>query len=236
MLAAVLACLILPIIGLLAWDQGFLVVRKPSARKLAINSEPAGATLAINGTLVNKLTNTEVSILPGKYTIVVSKEGYGTITRKFEVPAEGKAAPLTFQLEAVEKVAQAGTVEASAPMPVRRMMRIASVPSGARIVLDGKPLEATTDIELELEIGAHLLRLEKDGFHPTERSFRIEGAGEAPALSVTLDPMAGSTPSEEDESSREEETADARGPKLPQGMVAVGTARRRVGVAAQSVL
>jgi PEGA domain len=62
--------------GLLLWTLLYPLALQPQMPpvpgKLLISSEPAGATVTINGTKMSQLTNATFVVSPGDYTVAVS--------------------------------------------------------------------------------------------------------------------------------------------------------------------
>lgn len=131
----------------------------PEAGVLRIASDPSGAKVRIDGSLVDKLTPVEVPLESRRYNLVVTAEHHAPYTSTVEVPADGivnhfaQLAPLT---------------------PNKRTVAIYTDPSGAEISLAGKTTGLVTPAELELETGMHEIGLEADGFRPVREVVVIE--------------------------------------------------------------
>ncbi len=78
-------------------------------------------------------------------------------------PAPGARAP-----EAAEKPASKAAEPTAPPAPERVRLRVATEPQGAKVYLDGYFLGAAP-VELEVEAGRRLLRVEAEGYLPHEQ-------------------------------------------------------------------
>lgn len=117
--------------------------------ELTVNSNPEGAQITFDGKNESAWTTpfSLAGISAGPHTLTVSKPGYGTDTRTIEVASASKAT-LTIQLAAL--MAQAS---------------VASEPSGATIIVDGKDTGRVTPAQLSVEkAGNHTLLVRKQGY------------------------------------------------------------------------
>ena len=131
---------------------------------MSVASTPDGARVAIDG--VSQATwRTPFQtgkLAPGRHTVSFSKPGYTEETRAVLV-LPGKMASVAVQLKA--KVA---------------MVSIASSPSGAVLLVDGKATSRVTPTEVAIEQGDHTLTLRLTGYKDT--TFRAT-IGEAQSYS-----------------------------------------------------
>lgn len=64
--------------------------------------------------------------------------------------------------------------EQDAATPKTGRLTIDSVPQGARVYLNQNERQGTTPLELEVEPGDHVIRLEYEGYEPSERAIGVE--------------------------------------------------------------
>ena len=119
----------------------------PTTGELQVSSSPSGAQVQIDGSTQQNSPFTFKNLTPGQHTVVVSKPGFSTETRKIDV-AVGKTTPLVVNLNAVPTA----TITA------------ASEPAGAKILVDGKDTGKVTPATFTVDPGDHKLILRKDGF------------------------------------------------------------------------
>jgi serine/threonine-protein kinase len=135
---------------------------QPSATtgELQVSSNPAGAQLQVDGAIQQSSPFTFRNLTPGQHTVVISKTGFATETRRIDV-AVGKTTPLVVNLNAVPT----STITA------------ASEPSGAHILIDGKDTGKVTPATVTVDPGAHKIILRKDGFRDATMSTPTLKAG-----------------------------------------------------------
>jgi hypothetical protein len=59
-------------LAILLWPAALLPQMRPQPGKLVISSNPTGATISINGSVVSQHTNANFTVSPGNYAIVVT--------------------------------------------------------------------------------------------------------------------------------------------------------------------
>ena len=129
---------------------------------LQVSSNPSGAQVQIDGSSQQNSPFTFKNLTPGQHTVVVSKPGFTTETRKIDV-AVGKSTPLVVTLNAV---------------PVATITA-ASQPAGAKVLIDGKDTGKVTPATLTVDPGEHKIILRKDGFKDSAISTPTLKAGGA---------------------------------------------------------
>ncbi|HEX9725545.1 MAG TPA: TonB family protein [Vicinamibacteria bacterium] len=143
---------------------------------LTIESEPAGASVLINGAKLG-LTPLELSELEmGSYTVVVEKAGYESEEVMAELNAESPRASLSLPMRAQAR-----------PAPSLATVRVVSTPPGAQVLLDGKPTGTTPLDRLRARPGKRTIRLQMMGFEPWETTVQLE-AGASESISAALEP------------------------------------------------
>lgn len=123
--------------------------KSPDAQVLPVSiiTNPAGANIYLDG--VYRGTETQHLISEGIHTVRVEKDGYTTIEKSIEVSKT--SAFFEFKLEKVQE----------------QLTAISSRPPGAFIYIDEKLQGGTTDKEMFLAVGDHILRLQKTGYIDT---------------------------------------------------------------------
>ncbi len=133
---------------------------------LVIDSEPSGAKVYIDGMLKDE-TPTEFEVEPGRHVLRLELEGYEPVEREIEISA-GDSLELSFKLKVLLGI-----------------LTIDSEPSGAKVYIDDV-LKGKTPLEIEVEPGRHILRLELEGYKPIEKEISIS-AGDSLELSFGLE-------------------------------------------------
>lgn len=150
-----------------------------AARSVELIIEPAPQQVEIEGTWVKAQAAGRHLLLPGRYTVLASKDGYRPLR-----------APLVVGPEASQS--HAFTLEKK---PGRLRLSVASgnadlAPDDVdfRLAVDGEPAQLAPGGVLTLEAGPHLLRVEAARHRPAERQIEIEGAGVEQQLELVLEP------------------------------------------------
>jgi len=144
----------------------------PRWAEVKLDSQPAGATLLVDGELVGQ-TPLTVEILEGSHDLQLSLDGYKSWVEPIEVTA-GQA----MELPAVKMVRADGLV------------KIRTNPAGASITVDGR-FRGQSPLDLALPPGrSYELRASKAGFQSASRRLQVS-SGEDQLLSLQLPPFLG---------------------------------------------
>ncbi|MFN7133363.1 MAG: PEGA domain-containing protein, partial [Myxococcales bacterium] len=158
------------------------ISKKAQLAQVAISTEPAGAELALDGRSAGA-TPTLLTLEPGEYTLVLSKNGFKTSQVTIHVHA-GRDLDLRYPL-----------TPASKPPTVA----IVSEPPQAAVFLNGKELGRTPFLD-EASPGPAEVTIYKEGFHKVTRSVffandrnaelsvALQQLPQDPVLAVTTDP------------------------------------------------
>lgn len=143
---------------------------------MMIDSEPAGASIRIDGEVRAEHTPARISELPlAHYTVTVTSEGY---------------VPFTQDLDLTESAQQA-TVHAELVRPSASSYGIVSVtttPVGAHLLLDGHDTTLVAPATIpEIDPGVeHTLVISLDGYVPVTRTLLLTG-GQVETITLTLE-------------------------------------------------
>ncbi|MFY9676864.1 MAG: PEGA domain-containing protein [Terriglobales bacterium] len=113
-----------------------------------VDSTPQGVQFEVDGKSdPSWVTPFNVAgLAPGKHLISAIKAGYTSEVRSIDVASGGKT-PVLFHLS-----------------PVNALVVVNSTPTGADIILDGKPTHRVTPAQFAVEKGTHTVALKKQGF------------------------------------------------------------------------
>lgn len=127
---------------------------------VVFGSSPAGARITVNGRPEGFTPARVPGVAKGSATVVFEKDGY-------------KPARRTFKIDAGEEIE---IFEDLAPLPA--LLHVVSMPSGARVYLNGEfKGETPADVEVELA-GDYDVRVEKDDFATAERAVSLSRGAE----------------------------------------------------------
>ncbi len=122
---------------------------QPAAARLAVSSQPAGASVSVDGEYRGR-TPVEVALAPDtRSTVRVARAGHRTVTREVRLAAD-------------ERDSLAVTLT-----PIVGEVRISVTPEDAEVHVDGQP-HGTGSQTLSLTAVAHAVRVSKPGYAPFE--------------------------------------------------------------------
>lgn len=153
-------------------DQTIAVTLAPDWADITLASEPAGADVYIDDTLLGT-TNNRVEVPSGEHTLSLKRAGYQDYTLELSVVAGVAQQPETITL-----------------VPANGVLALRSNPSGASVTVDGEFVGRTPQ-EIELSPGAdHLIRLSKLGYTRQSVVMTLD-KGAFVERSITLQPELG---------------------------------------------
>jgi TonB family protein len=146
---------------------------------LHVESEPAGATVTLNGVVLSGVTPLDVpDLLLGNQDVKVELKGYAPFTQTVVLTQENPASPLKVTLERAA--------------PAMGVAEILSTPAGAQVKVDGAPAGQTPLSNLSLKFGKHEVEILKEGFEPWTSTL-VVGRRRA-TIQASLHPIAKATP------------------------------------------
>jgi hypothetical protein len=132
-----------------------------------LTSEPAGVTAVLdNNSAVSCKTPCILSVMPGRHTVSLNREGYQRESREIRISDSPTEVPM------VNMRALSGT------------LMLTSAPGGAAIFVNEKLIPQTTPTQLSLAPGTYNVRVEKNGVRKSE-SIEIRN-GETTVLKIPL--------------------------------------------------
>lgn len=140
---------------------------------VALSSEPSGATIAIDGVVVEQKTPYIGQLPAGPHKISFSLDGYEPYERSIVMSRND--VEVTIGLVPVP------------PPPGPAKVVVEAEQEGVAVTVDGKPAGATP-VTVELDAGAHVVVAKKDGFRTLEERFVVQ-AGESVRVRLALTPI-----------------------------------------------
>ena len=139
--------------------------------QLTVSSEPDGAVITVEGRTTDswRTPQTIASLAPAVYRVTLSKSGYATETRNVQV-VSGNRAALDVKLT-----------------PLKAWLNINVIPSGARILIDGKETGKFSPAEFTLDPATHNVTLKKEGYFDSSTDIKLT-AGQTLSYSPSLTP------------------------------------------------
>jgi serine/threonine-protein kinase len=146
---------------------------------LAIDSQPAGASISVNGE-AKGISPVELPGLPiGNYDVRAEMKGFEPRSQTATLTTDALRADVHLVLSRVA--------------PVLGSAEIVSTPPGAAVSVDGTKGGQTPVADLKLRAGSHRVELAKEGYEPWEGSVAVE-AGKKARVEATLKAIAKATP------------------------------------------
>jgi TonB family protein len=154
-------------------------VAPSAAGSLLVESEPAGAAVSVNGVEKGETPLRLPDLALGRYEVRVEREGF-----------EAQARSVTLSEGAAD-----GTVRfvLARPAPLQGEADIVSVPAGASVSVDGRPVGTTPLTGLKLKAGKRRLEVSLDGHEPWTDTVSV-AAGQTGRVEVRLNPVARPAP------------------------------------------
>ena len=118
---------------------------------LIVTTSPEGATVTIGGTSAGKSPVTFKDLRPGKYPMRIALEGYDAVEKEVEVKGN--------------EFVDLGTITLQA---IKSSIELASTPSGAQVLQDGKLLGTTPFHRADFPAGMPTFILMLEGYLPVE--------------------------------------------------------------------
>lgn len=154
-------------------SQSVELILQPLPGTLAIDSQPAGARVAIDGETVGETPLRDLSVEAGEHIIQIQAERYLPLEQPLLVTGRNIAQQLQVQLQ-----------------PAWAEVAVDSLPPGASILVDGEPA-GTTPAVVEILQGERQLILQQPGYSDWQQALQVN-AGESQDLGrVEMMPAAG---------------------------------------------
>ncbi|MCE5297363.1 MAG: PEGA domain-containing protein, partial [Methanoregulaceae archaeon] len=154
----------------------FRVRESPGSGSLYVASVPSGATILINGADFGTTNGLVANVPAGSQNLTLTKAGYQPYKTVVTVPANGVKMLASVTLTKSGEVPQEGT----------GTLYVASVPSGATILMNGTDFGTTNGLVTEVPAGSQNLTLVKEGYQPKTVIVFVPDGGVKMLASVTL--------------------------------------------------
>ncbi|MFI5185043.1 MAG: TonB family protein, partial [Vicinamibacteria bacterium] len=175
---AALGLLIFATVGLASLRKaGAFPFRSPVAA-LSVMTDPPNAVVRLDGIRVGKTPLTQGNLVPGPHTVQVGLEGFAPAELSLQLQADDLAVPLRFVLQ-----------------PTNAVLELRSLPAGAAVRVDGKPVGTTPIADLDTSPGKHDIEMLLTGFRPWILTVQVS-AGDRIPLSAKLEASSRTAPTQ----------------------------------------
>ena len=149
---------------------------------LAVNSDPPGANIVVDGIPTGQVTPAQITVDPGQHKVAVRKQGY----RWAETLADaGPGQTLNFApqlqqgmgdgLGAKRKLAAWRTFEETGQLPAGKGgLQIRTNPPGAQITVNDIPVPRKTPFRFPVAPGTYRVRLSMDGYYAITKIVQVD--------------------------------------------------------------
>jgi TPR repeat protein len=138
---------------------------------LSIQSEPAGALILLDGKPPQAPSNTFTHVPFGTHQLSATLDDYEPIKQDIEV-RRGMTPQIRLQLKPTQEIAA---------------LSVQTEPTGASILLDGKPPQAPSNTFTHVPFGTHQLSASLDDYEPIKQDFEVR-RGMTPQIRLQLKP------------------------------------------------
>ena len=133
------------------------------AGRVLVRSTPPGARVFVDGRSGGETPATVRDLARGAHQVRLVREGYTTVERRIVITASKPALTLTVPMVKMPVV----------PARLDSALVVESRPAGATVFLDGRQI-GTTPLALPgVQVGAHAVRMELDGYRPWSASIQV---------------------------------------------------------------
>jgi hypothetical protein len=148
------------------------------AALVAISSQPGDASVVVDGAETGRVTPTQIAVPKGNHTFTVRKAGYFEATSKVDL-SPGQNFQLALALKQIR-----GDLPVQPVKKLRRLygkppagmgwVQIRTIPKGAQISINRRPLESPAPADFLLEIGDYEVTLSFNGYKRVQRVIHVE--------------------------------------------------------------
>ena len=166
-------------------SKSFLVVHLAQiAATVSLNTQPAGASVFVDGKDSGRATPTQITVDKGTHTFLVRKQGYldETTTADLQAGQTFHFAPALRVLGNVDDIKTVGKFkkffkgggDSTADMGT---INIKTQPKGAQVSINRRMLDKTSPVEFMLNQGNYIVDITLSGYKPIHRVVNVEKRG-----------------------------------------------------------
>ena len=168
------------------------VVAAPEAAmgKISIQSQPAGASIILDGKDTGKKTPAQIEATHGAHSILLKQAGYMDSTTTATLNANGDPVTISQTLAKLGETKEIKTIGGlkkifGSQEENMGRVRIETNPKGAKITVGTQLVAKVTPVEFALNPGTYQIKLELDGYQAVEKTIEVS-AGKKVQLKETL--------------------------------------------------
>jgi len=150
----------------------------PEMGTISVQSQPAGASILLDGKDTGKKTPAQIQAMRGAHSILLRQEGYIDSTTSANVKAAAETVSVS---ETLVKLGQTKDIKAiggfkkifGGEAENMGRVRIETTPRGAKVTVGTQVLSKPTPVEFDLNPGNYQITLEFDGYETLEKMVNI---------------------------------------------------------------
>jgi serine/threonine-protein kinase len=151
------------------------------AATISVSSDPAEATILLDGQATGKVTPAQLIVAKGAHTVVVRKQGYLDASSTMDL-APGQAAQFTPTLKlsgSTQEIKTAGGIGGlfGGGSKDQGRVTVRSNPKGATVLVNGSAVKKTTPVDFFLNPGNYEITLVLAGHKPLKKVITVEKGG-----------------------------------------------------------
>jgi serine/threonine protein kinase len=160
---------------------------------MSVTSDPAGASIIVDGKDSQKVTPSQVTLGPGNHTILVRKTGYlDETTSAIGQPGQNyHFAPTLRALGNVDDIKTVGKFKklfgGGAALTGMGKVSVHTVPKGAQVAINRRMLEKSSPVDFLLNPGNYVVDITETGYKPVQKVITVEKDGSV-SIDETLQP------------------------------------------------
>jgi hypothetical protein len=150
---------------------------------LAVTSDPAGASIFVDGKDMGKTTPAHVSLDKGKHVVLVRKMGYidETTTAQFALGQTVSISPTLRPLGNVDSIQTVGKMKKlfgrKGGQPGQGTVSIHTQPKGAQVAVNQRMLDKGTPVDVMLDPGNYVVDITLSGYAPIRKVVTVDKDG-----------------------------------------------------------
>ena len=165
----------------------------PLGAFVTIGSEPAGATVFIDGKNIGHVTPAQVTAEKGSHTILIRKEGYldETMTAELTAGQQFKFSPVLKALgitEEIRTVGKFGKLFGGDKAAGMAKVSVKTQPKGAQVTVNRRMVDKATPVDFLLNPGNYIIDITLSGYKPVHRVITLERSGKI-ELNENMEPQ-----------------------------------------------
>jgi hypothetical protein len=150
---------------------------------LVVNSDPAGASVYVDGRDMGKVTPAQFSVDKGQHVVLVRKPGYldETMNGQFTLGQTSNFTPTLRALGNAENIKTVGKMKklfgGNGGQPGQSTVSVHTTPKGAQVAINQHILDKNSPVDVMLDPGNYIVDITLTGYAPVHKVVTVDKAG-----------------------------------------------------------